>query len=85
MVPDPTDEIREIRRKLSEAMGNDIHRIAEDTRRRQRESGREYISLPKREPTHQSTTTKMLDHSGSPGVPPVICTPQQLSETEHDS
>lgn len=46
MIPDPTDEIRDIKRKLSEKFGNDIHRIAEDARRRERESGREMASVP---------------------------------------
>jgi hypothetical protein len=50
MLPTPTDEIRAIRRELAAALDNDIHRIAEETRRRQRESGRIYISLPARSP-----------------------------------
>lgn len=50
MTPTPTDEIRAIRRELAARFDNDVHRIADDTRRRQRESGRTYISLPKRPP-----------------------------------
>ena len=46
MIPTPTDEIVAARRELAARLGNDIHRIAEETRRRQRESGRTYISLP---------------------------------------
>ena len=49
-IPTPTDEIRAIRHMLSSQFGHDVHRIAAETRRRQRESGRTYISLPKREP-----------------------------------
>jgi hypothetical protein len=57
-MPTPTEEIRAIRRELAARFGNDIHRIAEETRRRQRESGRKYISLPKRPPQPQSATNK---------------------------
>lgn len=46
MIPDPTEEIREIKRKLSDQFGNDIHSIAEDARRRQRESGRQSMTVP---------------------------------------
>jgi len=53
MIPTPTEQIKAIRDGLSAACGYDIHRITEETRRRQRESGRTYISLPKRDP--QST------------------------------
>ena len=48
MIPDPTEEIREIKRRLSAQFDNDIHRIAEETRRRQRLSGREVVTLSKR-------------------------------------
>ena len=51
MISDPTDEIRAIRQKLAAACGNDLHRIAEETRRRQRESGREFVTLPGRSPS----------------------------------
>ncbi|MEQ8847554.1 hypothetical protein [Botrimarina sp.] len=37
---DPTEEIRAIKRKLAAEFGFDVHRIAEDIRRRQAESGR---------------------------------------------
>ena len=46
MIPDPTDEIRAIKRKLSEKFDNDIHRIAEDARRRQTQSGRRIVPVP---------------------------------------
>jgi hypothetical protein len=50
MIPDPNEEIREIKRKLSAQFDNDVHRIAEETRRRQRESDRKVITLPPRAP-----------------------------------
>ena len=65
MIPDPTDEIREIRRKLAAEFGNDLHRIAEETRRRQRESGREYITLPRRTPRRDRTTSQVMHSSGN--------------------
>lgn len=46
MTPDPTEEIRAIERKLSEKFDNDIHRIAEDARRCQLESGRRAVPVP---------------------------------------
>ena len=49
MIPDPTDEIKAVRHRLGAEQNFDLHRIIQDTRRRQRESGREYIRLPKRE------------------------------------
>lgn len=55
MVPTPTDEIRAARRELAARLGNDIHLIAEETRRHQRESGRAFVSLPARPP--QAGTT----------------------------
>lgn len=55
-IPTPTDEIRAIRHMLSAKFGHDVHRIAVETRRRQRESGRAFISLPKREPQTLNTT-----------------------------
>ena len=67
MIPDPTDEIREIRRKLAARFGNDLHRIAEETRRRQRESGRTYITLPKPSPVPALTTNKTVNPSGGSG------------------
>ena len=58
MIPDPTDEIRAIRRKLAAACDNDLHRIAEETRRHQLESNREFVALPKREPTVSTHQTR---------------------------
>ena len=50
MTHDPTDEIREIKRLLAAEFDFDLHRIAEDARRRQRTSGREIVTLPPRRP-----------------------------------
>src|SRR5205807_273338 len=46
----PTDEIREIRHKLSAKFDNDLDRICEDLMRQQRESGLKYVTLPRRLP-----------------------------------
>ena len=64
MIPTPTEEIRMIRRELAAKFDNDIHRIGEATRQRQRESGRTYISLPKRSPQLQVTTNQSVNPSG---------------------
>jgi hypothetical protein len=63
VIPSPTEEIRAIRRELAARFGNDLHRIAEETRRRQRDSGKEYISLPKRPPQAHDTTNHAI-HRG---------------------
>jgi hypothetical protein len=63
MIPTPTDEIRAARRELAARLGNDVHRIAEETRRRQRESGRTYISLPARPPQPARTSSKPLQQT----------------------
>ncbi len=55
MIPNPTDEIRGARRELAARLGNDIHLIAEETRRRQQESGRVYVSLPAWPPQPEAT------------------------------
>lgn len=49
-IPSPTEEIRAVRHALAAKFGNDLQRIVDDLRRQQRESGREYIRLPKRLP-----------------------------------
>lgn len=59
----PTDEIRSIRQRLSAEFGHDVHRIAMETRRRQRESGRIYISLPKRDPHVLHLTSQAMPAS----------------------
>ena len=63
MIPDPNDEILAIKRRLAAKFDNDVHRIAEDTRRRQNESGHLVISLPPRRCT-PSTTNNAVNRSG---------------------
>ena len=46
----PTDEIRAIRQQLAARFDNDMTKIVADLMRQQRESGRKYIRLPKRQP-----------------------------------
>ena len=69
-IPDPTDEIRAIRQALAAKFDNDLHRIAEDIRRQQRESGRTYITLPRRIPRTNSTTNQVMHPSGEVGTGP---------------
>jgi hypothetical protein len=45
-----TEEIRATRRALAEKLDNDLARIVADLRRQERESGREFVRLPKRPP-----------------------------------
>ncbi len=61
MIPNPTDEIKAIRHRLGAEMGFDLHRIIEDARRRQLESGRQYIRLPKRTPGLTKRSTGAAD------------------------
>ena len=50
MIPDPTEEIKAIRHRLGAELGFDLQRIIEEIRKRQKESKRHYIRLPKRLP-----------------------------------
>jgi|688.fasta_scaffold1773332_1 hypothetical protein len=54
-----TQEIREIRHQLASQQGNDVQRIGEELRRRQKESGRRVVRLPKREPEGTSSNYRM--------------------------
>ena len=65
--PDPTDEIREIKRKLAAECDFDIHQIAEQARRRQRESGRQSVALPPRPVTAKLATNQSSQRSGGSG------------------
>ena len=56
MIPDPTDEIRAIKRKLAAECGNDIRRIVEAARRRQRQSGRVSVEVPSSQPDAKNTS-----------------------------
>lgn len=60
----PTEEIRTIRHKLAARFDNDLDRIVADLRRQQQESGRDYITLPKRPPRQQRTTRQGMHGSG---------------------
>jgi hypothetical protein len=75
MIPDPTDEIRAIKRKLSEKFDNDIHRIAEDARRRQIESGRRVVTVPVPVIATSDTTNPAMDPSGGSGGSPATVDP----------
>ena len=68
MIPDPTDEISDIKRKLSDKFDNDIHCIAEDARRRQRESGRHFVTVPCAIMTPPITTNHAIHQSGGGNV-----------------
>ena len=48
MIPDPTEEIKAIRHRLGAEFDYDLDRIFADIQRRQKESGRTYISRPPR-------------------------------------
>ncbi len=58
-----TEEIREIRHRLAAECGNDVYRIGADLRRREKESGRKIVRLPKRVPK-KYTTNKPMNPSG---------------------
>ena len=64
MIPNPIDEIKAIRDKLSAEFDYDVHRIGEETRRQERESGRTFISLPRRIPVPQVVTSELTLASG---------------------
>ena len=69
MIPDPTEEIKTIRRKLAAAFDNDVRKIGADIRRQQRESGRSYITLPRRQPTlAHAADHNAMHRSGEPTV-----------------
>ena len=44
------DEVRRVREAYAAEFDYDVRRIADDLRRRERESGREYLCLPPKEP-----------------------------------
>lgn len=60
MIPDPTEEIKAIRHRLGAEMDFDLDRIIADVQQRQKDSGRTYIRLPKREPqiTNKAWTSR---------------------------
>jgi len=63
----PTEDIRAARHRLAAQFDNDLDRIVADLRAQQRESGREYITLPPRRPSRTDTTKKTMHASGEVG------------------
>ncbi len=61
MIPDPNDEILANKRRLAAKFDNDLHRIAEDVRRRQAEGDREILTLPPRRYEPRVTPNKSLE------------------------
>ena len=51
------DEIRRTRQEHADKFNGDLHAICEDLRRRERESGREYVSYPPRRVESVATST----------------------------
>ena len=70
MILDPTEEIKAIRHRLGAEMDFDLDRIVADAQRRQRESGRTYVRLPKREPrvTSKSLTSRSSHEDEGQGL-----------------
>ena len=65
MVPNPiTEEIRKIRHRLANQFDNDVYRIGAEIRRRQSESGRTHICLPRRHPVAKNTMNQTMNRSG---------------------
>lgn len=64
MPPDPTEEIRQIKQQLAARFDNDLHRIADETRRRQRASGRQVVTRPPRVPESSKATNQSVRRTG---------------------
>lgn len=60
-----TEEIREIRHRLAAQFGNEVYRIGDEIRRRQRESGRQYRRLLPRPPANSKTANQSARRSGA--------------------
>lgn len=58
--PDPTEEIRQIKRQLAAQFDNDLHRIAEDIRRRQPASGHKVVTRPPRLPEPEKAANRAI-------------------------
>ena len=65
--PTPTEEIRAIRHELAGRFDNDLDRIVADLRRQQQESGRVYITLPRRPPRQPRMVNQPVHGSGEIG------------------
>ena len=64
MIPDPNDEILATKRRLAANFDNDVHRIAADVRKRQRDNGHVIISLPPRRCAPSTTANHAVNRSG---------------------
>lgn len=60
-----TEEIRASRHRLAAECGNDVYRIGAELRRRERESGRRIVRLPKRQPAEYTTNNPINSSGGS--------------------
>jgi hypothetical protein len=58
-----TEEIRAVRHELAAQFNNDVKRIGEDLRRRQAESGRQFIRLASRPSGTKSTPNNLVASS----------------------
>lgn len=67
MIPDPNDEVLATKRRLAAKFDNDLHRIFEDLRSRQADSGHEFITLPPRRCNATTTTNNAVNRSGESG------------------
>ena len=65
MIPTPTEEIKAIRHRMGAELNYDLDLIVDDTLRRQAESGRTYIRLPRRQPriTYKALTSRVRTES----------------------
>lgn len=63
-IPDPTEEMKEIRHRLGAEFDYDLDRIFADIQRRQAESGRTYVTRPSR----KFANNKAIQRSGGGDV-----------------
>ena len=70
-----TEEIREIRHQLAARFDNDVDRIGDDLRRREAESGRPLVRLPRRPARAAAATNQAMHPSGGSGGLPVEAHP----------
>lgn len=67
MIPDPTNEIRAIRNRLSAACNYDVDKIVDEARRHQAKSGRTYINLAATQTDAKNTTNQRMHPTGIGG------------------
>ena len=73
-IPDPTAEIKAIRHRLGAAFDYDLDRIFADIQRRQKESGRKYVTMPPRKiadnnPLQRSGEVRPIEVENPPSPP----------------